>query len=111
MDLENLFGQALEEKNIIHSTKISDKIIISTETEFGRDENLLLDEEASRLSEEESLKNKKKELISKFQKFKNVKNPKLIHVNEERSKKRKEIKKKISEIDLRLEEINMERKK
>lgn len=109
-DIDYLFDELLEEKKI-NSSNIADKIIISTENEFGSNRNHLLDEEESRITEEEELKEKRKKLTIKLNKHKNIKNPKLAHLNKKRSEKREKIKKEIHEINLRLQEIDMERKK
>lgn len=107
-DIENLFGELLEERGVVPTPSSSDKIIITTEVEFGG-ENYLKNEEESRKSEEESLRIKKKELMNSLRGCKNIKNAHLSHINQKRSEKRKQIKKEMAEIDLRLQEIEMER--
>jgi len=109
-EIENLFGYALEEKNITPTVSASDKILFSVESEFQDDPLKFSEEEKERLTEEEDLKNKIKALQEKLKKYKNVKNSRLIHVNEKRALKRKEIKMQIAECNLRLSDIEVERK-
>lgn len=109
-EIQSFFGELLEEKNCIPMVNASDKIIISTEMEFGGENFLdVSSEEASRKSEEETLQAKKKEWMIQLKKCKNIKNANLSHINHKRSEKRKHIKKEIAEIDLRLQEIEWER--
>ena len=108
-EYEDMFTDLSHEKGINVNLSKADKILIYVESEFVNGE-ATNEEEKSRLSEEESLKNKKKLLQEKLLKFRNVKNPKLQHVNKHRADKRKEIKKEIIICDMRLQEIESERK-
>lgn len=107
--MEELFEDLLQEKKIDPNFSKSDKIIISVEDEFNGGETFISQEERSRKEEEEFLLEKKKKLEEKLKKYRNVKNPKLVHINTQRAKKRKEIKQKIADCDLRLQEIKLER--
>jgi|688.fasta_scaffold06067_9 hypothetical protein len=107
--MEDLFEDLLEEKNINPVFSKSDKIIISVEDEFREKNSFLTEEEKSRKDEEETLIEKKKKLEEKLKKYRNIRNPKLVHVNSQRAQKRKEIKQKIADCNLRLQEIKVER--
>lgn len=107
-EYEDLFSDLSYEKGIGMNLSKSDKILIYVESEFV-DGGITTEEEKSRLSEEESIRNKKKLLQDKLFKYRNVKNPKLQHVNKQRAEKRKEIKREIVVCDLRLQEIDAER--
>lgn len=111
-EYEKLFSEASKEKDIDCAFSKADKIMISVESEFTeQEENVeVTEEEKSRLTEEQTLKNRRKKLLDDLQKCKNIKNPSLTHINKQRADKRKEIKRKIAECDLRLSEINFERK-
>jgi hypothetical protein len=107
--MEDLFEDLLEEKNINPVFSKSDKIIISVEDEFREKNSFLTEEEKSRKDEEETLIEIKKKLEEKLKKYRNIRNPKLVHVNSQRAQKRKEIKQKIADCNLRLQEIKVER--
>lgn len=108
--MDELFGELIEEKKINPNFSRSDKILISVEDEFNHNQSqLLTEEEKDRQNEEGVLKKRKKDLEEKLRKYKNVKNPKLVHVNAQRAQKRREIKKKIAECNMRLQEIESER--
>lgn len=112
-EYEDMFCSLSKDKGIKPIFSNADKIMISTESEFIDEDKESAEErskeEESRLSEEESIKQKRKKLLDELQKYKNIKNPKLQHINKQRADKRKEIKCKIAECDLRLNEINFER--
>jgi hypothetical protein len=108
--MEELFEELFQEKKIDPNFSKSDKIIISVEEEFKEDKNsIITEEEKSRKDEEGVLIARKKKLEEKLKKYRNVRNPKLVHVNSQRAQKRKEIKQKIARCDLRLQEIQVER--
>lgn len=83
----------------------ADKIVERSESEF-RGYSL---EEKSRQKEIETLKEKIASLQHKIKKNPNIKNPRLVELNNKRAQKRKELKSKIEALKIRLEEIQEER--
>jgi len=105
-EIETLFGEALTENDISEDPlSFAEKIVKHSEEEFKG----FSGEEKSRQDEEKEIRECIKTLEVQLQKCKNVKNHKLAHLNAKRSEKRKEIKKKISILTMRLQEINDER--
>jgi hypothetical protein len=102
---EELFYEADRSNTPATSQNMVDKIIEHTESEFFSYET----EEKSRHSEESALKQKLATLKKSLLQKKNIKNPRLRHLNEERAKQRKLLKSQITEIHIRLQEIEMER--
>ena len=105
-DFEILFNKALEENNISSVPQtLAEKIVADSEAEFkgyGA-------EEESRQDEEKCIKEDIKNLEVQLHKHKNIKNHKLTHLNAKRSEKRKEIRRNITRLRVRLQEINDER--
>ena len=102
---ENLFAEAKEDNAPKRPQSLADRIVFEAEQEFKG----YSVEERSRQDEEKTLKKRRSILFSKMRKYRNIKNPRLRHVNSERSKKRKEIKREIVKCNLRLQEIQSER--
>lgn len=105
MSFDDLFLEADVDNTPVQTKSLVDKIIEQTREEYfsyGA-------EEQSRIDEETKIKNEIKVLQKKLSQLKNIKNVKLRHLNEDRSKQRKQIKNKISSLHVRLQEINMER--
>lgn len=105
-ELEDLFEEALIENGITpEPLTIAEKVVKRAEEEFrgyGEEEQLRIDEETE-------IREKIKSLELQFQKNKNIKNYRLSELNAKRAEKRKEIKKKISILKIRLQEIDDER--
>ncbi len=98
-----LFKQVQLENNITKKT-IADKIIEQTESEFKG----LSQEQKERDLEKKDIVKKIKRLTSLLKKYRNIKNHRLRHLNTERSKKRREIKRKLEFCRMRLQEITIE---
>jgi len=64
--------------------------------------------EKSRNDEKEQILNKINSLKKKLRFFKNIKNPRMVDINRKRFEKRKEINRKISILEFKLDEINKE---
>jgi hypothetical protein len=104
--VDSLFTEVLEENNIFIPQTLAEKILANSEQNFrGTD----AEEENSRKSDEEFIREQIKKLEIQFHKNKNIKNHKLSHLNVKRSELRKVIKRKIAELNLKLQDINMER--
>ena len=102
-ELDILFNEALTENNIFpDQPSLAEKIIINAEREFKG----LGGEEEDRQDEEKSINEKIKNLELQLHKTKNIKNHKLIHLNAKRAEKRKDIKRDITELRMRLYDIN-----
>ena len=78
------------------------RIIEDAEYDFKH----MTDEQKLREEEKKDIKKK----IGHLKKYRNIKNPKLRHVNEQRAEKRNYIKKQIAEYNLRLQDIEEEEK-
>lgn len=105
-EIDKLFEEALQENNIsLEPLTLAEKVVQRAEEEFRGYSG----EEKSRRDEEEEIRDCIKILEGRLLKNKNIKNHKLVHLNAKRSEKRKEIKKKIIFLQLRLQEINDER--
>lgn len=105
MDIDELLEQTILEREPEKIFTIGEKIIQQAESEFkGYSE-----EEMSRQQEEDALKKKRQKLSFQLGKCKNIKNPRMRALNAERAVKRKELRRKIGECDLRLQEISQER--
>lgn len=102
---EEMFYEADRSNTSVSSQSMVDKIIEHTESEFFSYET----EENSRQSEEADLREKLLKLKKTLSQKKNIKNPRLRHLNEERARQRKLLKSQITEIHIRLQEIEMER--
>lgn len=100
-DLENMFHE-LEASS--KAETLAERIEREAEMEF----NGFSEEHQSRMSEVKSIEEKIKSLEAKLKRYRNVKNIRLKKINEERSKKRKEIRKEIEFCKLRLSEIKDE---
>jgi hypothetical protein len=105
-EIDIIFKEVLEENDIIIPLTFAEKILAKSEETFkGYNES-----ELSRIEDEEYINDKIKELEIQLRKYKNIKNHKLSHLNSGRSKKRNEIKCKIANLKLKLQDIDMERK-
>ena len=98
MSVDTLFNE-------LASGDVTNQIISRFEGEFKS----LSIEEKSRVEEEEVLKADIRKLNKQLRKYKNIKNRRLAHLNAKRAEKRKEIRKKITEKQMRLKEIQDER--
>lgn len=105
-EIDKLFEQALQENNIsLEPQTVAEKVVKIAEEEFKGYSG----EEQSRQDEETEIRECIKILEKQLLKNKNIKNHKLVHLNVKRAEKRKEIKKKIAFLQLRLQEISDER--
>lgn len=101
--MESLFDEAFRESTKTYET-LGEKIVSRAEAEF----NGYSDEEKSRRVEIQEIKEQTKKLLAELRSYPNIKNTKRTEANLQRSKKRKEIKKKIELLKLRLQEIERE---
>jgi len=102
---DDLFHEAISEHAPEVPETMAERVVSEAEQEFkGYSE-----EEQSRQNEEQELKEKLKKLNIQFRKNGNIKNPRMRHLNVERSAKRKKIRRDIEECKLRLQEIAGER--
>lgn len=104
-EYEKLFIEGDASRNTPRPQTVAEKVVTEAEQEFRS----YSAEEHSRQSEEEEIKEQMKILRKKFSQYKNVKNSRLRHINDERAKKRKEIMLEIEKYKLRLREIHEER--
>lgn len=105
MDFEELLEQTILEREPEKIFTIGEKIIEQSESEFKS----YSEEEKSRRQEEEELKKKRQKLYLQLGRCKNIKNHRMKAQNAERATKRTELRRKIGECDLRLQEISQER--
>lgn len=105
-EIDELFQEALLENQISPDPlTLAEKVVQKAEEEFkGYGE-----EEQSRRGEEKEIHEAIKNLEIQLKKNKNIKNHRLANINAKRAEKRKEIKKKITILQVRLQEINDER--
>jgi hypothetical protein len=106
-EIDSLFKEALEDNNIFIPSTLAEKIFDNSEKLFSGYNH----DEQSRQSDEEIIKEKIKELEIEIHKNKNIKNHKLSHLNAKRAERRKVIKRKIADLNLKLQNIDMEREK
>lgn len=106
-EYERLLTNELKKNNLQSNTELT---ITNIQEDVAREFGVLTDEDISRQSEIDDIKNEISELNIQISKYKNIKNPKMKEINERRSKKRKEITKKINFLKLRLDEIEEETK-
>lgn len=100
MNLEELFEN--ETKGQKRLTE-ADRVMLMAESEFSPDEVV-----RERVSEKEKIVKLIQKKIRILRKYKNVKNHRKTHINNELAKKRHKIRKDIEELKLRLSEIGME---
>lgn len=106
MDIDDLFEQVKQENDPDKYEDAGDKLINRVEKEFKE----ISPEEIERQNEEVMYKKKIKKLQNQLRKCRNIKNHRFRHLNTERAKKRKEIRKQINQIKLDLGDIQSERK-
>jgi len=104
-EYERLLTKELKRNNLQSNIELT---ISNIQDDVAKEFGVLTDEDSSRQSEIENIKDQLLELNKQLSKYRNIKNPKMKEFNEKRSKKRKEINKKINFLKLRLEEIESE---
>jgi len=100
-EIDTLFGELVEQRR---EKTFYEKIVDDAEEEF----NGFSKEQQSRQEERAQIKEEIKELRKKLKTLKNVRNIRRRNVNQIKSQKRKEIKKKIGQLQVRLQEIDEE---
>lgn len=106
-DYERLLNKELKKNNLQSNIELT---ISNIQDDVAREFGVLTEEDTSRQSEINEKKGEIIELTKQLSKYRNIKNPKMKEINQKRSKKRKEITKKINLLKLRLEEIDEETK-
>jgi len=105
IETDAFFESAFKEATKTHDT-LGDKIVSKAEAEFKG----FSEEERSRQDEISQIKEEVNKLRGNLRKCTNIKNPKMQEANKKRSDKRKELKKEIALLEIRLQEIEDERK-
>lgn len=112
MDAEELFMSFQPHANaLLSDDPLVNKVISRTEEEYKQfqTQQIQTQEEDSRLAEEKEIKRRLARLRKQLNRARNVKNPGKNKVNEQRSKRRKKLRKEICMCTIRLREIEDER--